>query len=119
MAVTAADLKIRFPLVFPASFADAILTAAIAEAGVRVDEDLLGDLSDAAITYLAAHIARTDFLAQTIGSGITGAQAGGVSISYAAPNTLVGADAAGGFYLEFLRILRLASPQASLSGMVG
>lgn len=118
MTVVEADLTTRFPGTFPAGFPTAILTAAIAEAEVRIDRDALGDLADAAVTYLAAHIARTDFFAQTTGGGISSATAGGVSISYASGGSSDASNGSG-FYAEYLRILRLASPHLSLSGMLG
>lgn len=116
MTVTEAALRARFPTVFPAAFSSAVLVAAIAEAEVRIDRDTLGDLGDAAATYLAAHIARLDFLNSIF--GISSATAGAVSVSYMTPPIKIDAIATG-FYAEFLRILRLVTPQITLSGMVG
>lgn len=83
MAVTAASLKTRFPKAFPASFDDAVLTAAIAEAEALNDANVWGAKHDLAVTYHAASLALADEGAVAAAGGVQQAKAGSVSVTYA------------------------------------
>ncbi len=54
MAWDAASFKVRWPEFIPT--ADAVVTATLADAVLRVDDRLFGDSTDAAVGLLTAHL---------------------------------------------------------------
>jgi hypothetical protein len=113
MAVTSASLKTRFPKAFPASFDDAVLTAAIAEAEALNDATVWGSKYDLAVQYHAASLALADEGAVAAAGGIAQAKAGSVSVTYA-QDAAVEKDR---FWAQYQRLQRSCFTSAFVSGV--
>jgi hypothetical protein len=113
MPITEQQLRDRFPNSFPASFPSAVLTDALAEAELRIDRIVLGDLADRAQLWLSAYLAKREQAA--LGEGIASATAGPVSVTY---RQAIESEASA-FYTEYQRIIRLTTFGVTVSGWVG
>ena len=80
MAVTKDDIKTRFPEF--ASYSDAKLDAAIADAELQVNRNIFGAKADLAVIYMAAHSLAVSNVQQS-GGAIQSQKVGDLSITYA------------------------------------
>lgn len=108
MPVTEQQMRDRFPSSFAAPFPQVILLDALAEAELRIDRTVLGDLADRAQLYLAAHLASAD--ARSAGEGLSSATAGPVSVVFDR------AFQRQNFFEEYRRIIRLTTFGVTVSG---
>lgn len=115
MAVTAAQMKARWPNLF-GSLADTVLNPAIAAAEMMIAADQLGSCRDEAVINLAAHNALMDTRGLA-GSGISSASAGGVSVAFESAAALAQAGGGSAFLAEYRRIVSANVLPIAISGL--